>query len=221
MAAARATETKPSRAERIAIATALRAVAPLADADLDAALAEARVRSIARGAALLRGGERATHTFIVLEGVLREYWLLADGTERTKSFSIEGELIGSLSDLNSRRPSRTSIDALTPARVVAIDFARLVAIAAEREAWLRFFQTMLLRLYLAKSEREWELLALDAAGRYGRFRERFPGIETRVPQRVVASYLGITPVHLSRLRSRAQRERRAAAGRRGSPRARP
>src|SRR5262245_16492021 len=98
MAAARATEAKPSRAERIAIATALRAVAPLADADLAPALATARVRTIARGAAVLRGGERATHAFIVLDGVLREYWLLADGTERTKSFSIEGELIGSLSD---------------------------------------------------------------------------------------------------------------------------
>jgi len=222
MAGKRATGSdRPSAAERAFVAAALRQVAPLADADLAPAMAEARVRTVSRGVALLRGGERATHTFVVLDGVLREYWLLADGTERTKSFSIEGELIGSLSDLNSRRPSRTSIDALTPARVVEIDFARLVAIAAERDAWLRFFQAMLLRLYLAKSEREWELLALDAAGRYGRFRERFPGIETRVPQRVVASYLGITPVHLSRLRSRAQRERRSVAGRRGSLRARP
>ncbi len=75
MAAARATETKPNRAERIAIATALRAVAPLADADLVPALAEARVRSIARGADLLRGGERATHAFIVLDGVLDDLGL--------------------------------------------------------------------------------------------------------------------------------------------------
>jgi hypothetical protein len=85
--------------------------------------------------ALLRGGERATHTFLVLDGVLREYWLLADGTERTKSFAIEGELSGSLADLNSRRPSRSSIDALTPARVV--EFERLVGmpIAEFDAAW--------------------------------------------------------------------------------------
>lgn len=220
MTPARPTLARPTAAERGAIAVALRAVAPLTNADLVPLLGAIRVRSVARGAALLRTGDRATQAFVVLDGVLREYWELADGTERTKSFSIEGELIGSLSDLNSRRASRTAIDALTPARVAEVDFAHWVAIVAEHPAWLRFFQAMVLRLYLAKSEREWELLALDAAGRYARFRERFPALETRVPQRIVASYLGITPVHLSRLRSRALRERRTAAAPRGTPRAR-
>jgi CRP-like cAMP-binding protein len=209
----------PSRAERAAIAAALRAVVPLADADLGPVLATLRIRSVARGATLLASGERATHAFVVLDGVLREYWPLADGTERTKSFAVEGEITGSLSDLNARRPSRSAIDALTPARVAEVDFAQWVSIARATPAWQSFFQAMVLRLYLAKSEREWELLVLDAAGRYARFRERFAAIETRVPQRIVASYLGITPVHLSRLRSRAARSRRTVATR-GSVRAR-
>jgi len=211
---------RPTAAQRAAIAAAFRAVSPLADVDVAVALAAARIRTVARGSHLLRGGERATDAFVVLDGVLREYWVLADGTERTKNIAVEGGLIGSLSDLNSRRPSRTSIDAVTAARVAVFDFARLVSIANEHDAWLRFFQAMVLRLYLLKSEREFELLALDAAGRYERFRERFAGIEARIPQRVVASYLGITPVHLSRLRSRALRERRTAAAKRGSSRAR-
>jgi CRP-like cAMP-binding protein len=211
---------RPTAAQRAAIAAAFRSVAPLADVDLAVALGAARIRTLRRGSLLLRGGERATDAFVVLDGVLREYWVLADGTERTKNFAVEGGLIGSLSDLNSRRPSRTSIDALTAARVAVLDFARLVAMANEHPAWLRFFQAMVLRLYLLKSEREFELLALDATGRYARFRERFAGIEARIPQRVVASYVGITPVHLSRLRSRALRERRAPAATRGSSRAR-
>jgi CRP-like cAMP-binding protein len=211
---------RPTAAQRAAIAAAFRSVAPLADVDLAVALGAARIRTLRRGSLLLRGGERATDAFVVLDGVLREYWVLADGTERTKNFAVEGGLIGSLSDLNSRRPSRTSIDALTAARVAVFDFARLVAMANEHPAWLRFFQAMVLRLYLLKSEREFELLALDATGRYARFRERFAGIEARIPQRVVASYVGITPVHLSRLRSRALRERRAPAATRGSSRAR-
>jgi CRP-like cAMP-binding protein len=220
MARLRESAAVPTATQRAAIAAALRAVAPLTDFDLEAALAEGRVQTLRRGVHLLRGGELATRAFVVLEGVLREYWVLGDGSERTKAFSVEGELIGSLSDLNSRRPSRTSIDALTPARVAIFDFARLVGLAKEHEAWMRFFQAMVLRLYLAKSEREWELLALDAAGRYARFRDRFVGIEARIPQRVVASYLGITPVHLSRLRSRAVRDRRTAGARRGTTRAR-
>jgi CRP-like cAMP-binding protein len=220
MAPPRDVAARPTAAQRTAIAAALRAVAPLADVDLEVVLAEGRVRTLRRGVLLLRGGELATRAFVVLEGVLREYWVLGDGSERTKSFSVEGELIGSLADLNSRRPSRASIEALTPARVAVFDFARLVELAKEQEAWMRFFQSMVLRLYLAKSEREWELLALDAAGRYARFRDHFPGLETRIPQRIVASYLGITPVHLSRLRSRAVGDRRARAARPGSRRAR-
>jgi CRP-like cAMP-binding protein len=61
------------------------------------------------------------------------------------------------------------------------------------------------RLYLLKSEREYELLALDAEQRYRAFQARYPGLEARVTQRHVASYLGITPEHLSRLRARARR----------------
>jgi CRP-like cAMP-binding protein len=220
MARPRESAAAPTAAQRAAIGAAFRAIAPLADVDLDAVLAQGRVQTLRRGVHLLRGGERATRAFVVLDGVLREYWVLGDGSERTKGFSVEGELIGSLSDLNSRRPSRTSIDALTPASVASFDFAQLVALAREQPAWVRFFQAMVLRLYLAKSEREWELLALDAAGRYTRFRERFVGIEARIPQRVVASYLGITPVHLSRLRGRAVRARRGAGARRGTTRAR-
>ena len=66
-------------------------------------------------------------------------------------------------------------------------------------------------MLLDKAEREYELLGLDAAARYALFAERFPGLEARVAARHVASYLGITGVHLSRLR----RRRRAALTRLG------
>jgi hypothetical protein len=64
-------------------------------------------------------------------------------------------------------------------------------------------------LFLRKSEREFELLGLDAKARYDVFLRKFPGLSARVPDRHVASYLGITPVHLSRLRNR-NRDGRAA-----------
>jgi CRP-like cAMP-binding protein len=186
-------------------------VAPLEDDDLAPLLGAFEVRGLRAGAPLLRGGETASQVFVVLEGVLREFYELANGSERSKGFSVDGELIGSLSDLVAERPSRASIAAVTRARVAALPYSRLAPLLAASPPWQRFGQAMLLRLYLAKSEREWELLALDAAARYERFRARFPGLEARIPQREVAAYLGITPVHLSRLRSRALAGRRARA----------
>jgi CRP-like cAMP-binding protein len=55
-------------------------------------------------------------------------------------------------------------------------------------------------MFCAKAEREYELLGMDAEERYATFARRYPGLEARVAARHVASYLGITPVHLSRLR---------------------
>jgi CRP-like cAMP-binding protein len=207
----------PTAGERARIAAAFRAVSPLGDAELAPALDACEVRALRAGAPLLHAGEPATRVFVVLDGVLREFYALANGSERTKGFAVEGELIGSLSDLVASRPSRASIGAVTRARVASLPYALFAELAAEHADWSRFSAAAVLRLYLTKSEREWELLALDAAGRHERFRSRFPGLEARIPQREVASYLGITPVHLSRLRSRALAARRARATRaRGS-----
>jgi len=203
----------PTAAQRAEIAASFRKISPLEDADLAPLLGAFEVRALRAGAPLLEPGAPASQVFVVLEGVLREYYVLPSGSERTKGFAVEGELIGSLSDLVATRPSRASIAAVTRARVAALPYARLSLLPARQPRWARFSEAMLLRLYLAKSEREWELLALDAAGRHERFGARFPGLEARIPQREVASYLGITPVHLSRLRSRALAGRRARARR--------
>lgn len=139
---------------------------------------------------------------LVVGGMLREYFTMADGVERTKAFVVEGELSGSLADLLSGEPSRASIVADEPCRLLLWPFAGLAALAARDPAWDRFARAATQALLLRKAEREYELLGLDAAGRYAAFARRYPGLEARVAARHVASYLGITPVHLSRLRRR-------------------
>jgi hypothetical protein len=67
-------------------------------------------------------------------------------------------------------------------------------------AWRRFRTRVLERLVLSKAAREYELLGLRAEARYRAFSERYPGLEARVAGKHIASYLGITAVHLSRLR---------------------
>jgi CRP-like cAMP-binding protein len=208
-------------ADLAAFAAAARRQAPLADADLAPLADRLAVLELARGALLLRAGARATQVAVVVRGVLRELYPLPDGGERTKGFAQEGDFVGSLADLLADHPSRASIVAETDARLLVLPFRAFAALAAGSAGWQAFAQRVTTRLYLLKSEREYELLALDAAGRYARFRERFPKLETRVSQSVVASYVGITPVHLSRIRARHHRTARAVgAPARRSPRSR-
>lgn len=179
----------------------LRALAPLTDEELAPVIETLRARTLPVGAAFLAAGDEATHAGLIREGLLREYYLLPDGSERTRAFGVPGDFAGSLSDLLRGGKARTHVVAERPARVLTVPWALLLP-RLERGGWRTLIAGITRRLYLAKSEREYELLGLDAEERYRIFRERFPGLERRVAQRHVASYLGITPEHLSRVRAR-------------------
>lgn len=191
-------------ADRRRLEESFRAIAPLTDADLGLLLAASQVRTLAAGTYFLRAGEHASHAALVLEGVMRELWILSDGVTRTRSFATEGQLSGSLADLLSSAPSKSFIEAITEVRLLVVPWAVFERLRSESPAWKHFSACVAERLYITKSEREYELVALDAAERYARFRARWPGLEARVQQGVVASYLGITPEHLSRVRRHAR-----------------
>jgi CRP-like cAMP-binding protein len=132
--------------------------------------------------------------------VVREYYLSEDGVERTRGFALPGDFFGSLSDALSNRPSRVTVRVETESLVLLFPWAAVRALAARSLEWERLLARVVERLYLRKAQREFELLALDAMGRYRSLLAQHPGLEHRISGRLLASYLGITDVHLSRLR---------------------
>lgn len=189
-------------AERETFRDHLRRVEPLTDGDLDPVCDGARVIGLERGEWFLAAGDLAVNCGTILDGVMREYYPLADGREVTRNFAGPGDGVGSLSDLITGEPSRSAVVAETAARIVSVPWRVARDAAARSPAWARFLATTTERLYLAKATREYELLALDAEARYQRFRTRFALLEPQISLRHVASYVGITPEHLSRLRRR-------------------
>ena len=149
---------------------------------------------------LLREGDDANDSGLVIEGVVREYYLQPDGSEHTRGFASRGDAFGSLSDVLQERPCRVFVRAESPTRVVFLPWSKLTSLAKKSVAWERLCADVIKGLYLRKSVREFELLALDAMGRYQSLRQTHPDLERQVPATLIASYLGITNVHLSRLR---------------------
>ena len=198
------------------VATRLQIVEPDARAALIGVL---HVRELARGEYLLRSGERALFIGILLSGLLREHFVTKRGVERTKSFILPMQLTGSLADLLSPEPARAFIVAEKPSRLVVAPYASVRAFETRYADFRSHGQRVAERLVLAKAEREYELLCLDAEERYAAFLQRYPELDGQVADRHVASYLGMTPVHLSRLRRRrrqpATRTTSALAGTRG------
>jgi len=180
---------------------ALQEVSLLSDADIQALMVHARIERLPKGTVLLRAGEHAHNSGFVLQGGLREYYVLEDGTERTKGFNMAGGFAGSLSDLISGSTSKVWIVAEVPSVLISTPWAAYAQLTESSPAWSRFARKMAESLYMAKVDREYELLALDATQRYQRALARWPMLESIFSQRDIASYIGVTPVHLSRLRS--------------------
>lgn len=212
---------RPAAAAELALLRqALTALHPVGDDDWALLAPLATAASFARGSALLRPGDPARTVFFVLDGLLREFFVDDQGRTSTRRFARAGDFSGSLADLLSGRPALSAIEAVEDTEVLQVPWARFEDLAQRRPAFERAARRMTERLYLQKTLREHEMLTQRADERYRRFREAHPDLEARVSQHHVASYLGITPVHLSRLRAAARSAPPAAAPPRRTRRAR-
>jgi CRP-like cAMP-binding protein len=173
-----------------------------------------RARRLERGEYLLRGHEHATLVGVLLSGLLREHFITEKGVERTKSFVTALQFTGSLADLLSGKPSRAYIRAEETSRIVVAPYAQLRGLELRWPSWLAAARRSMEHLLLDKADREYQFMCLDAEARYAAFLARYPHLETSVAAGHIASYLAITPVHLSRLRAR--RARRASPERKST-----
>ena len=164
-----------------------------------------RVQALEKNACFVRAGEPSTAMCFVNSGLLRFYYQTADGKEFNKAFSRENEFAAAYSAYLTDAPARFSIQALEPCQLLVAELREVVALFEAHRCWERFGRLVAEQLYIKKERREAEFLLDDASTRYRAFQAQHPGLESRLTQYHVASYLGITPVALSRLRKKPQR----------------
>ncbi len=153
---------------------------------------------IKKSETLIRIGELDNHVYFVVSGILRDYYIASDGSDATQFFSREGSLIGCT--LISNEPSAMCTEALENCVLLCCknaDFRKLIDNNSEFSAiWIKTLEYSL----AYKIKRENSFLVKTAAERYIDFRRENPALEKRVSQKYIASYLGVTPVSLSRIR---------------------
>jgi len=182
------------------LASALRKLAPVDDASLGRALLDFTPRTLRPGEHLLRAGDHARVLAFIEHGLLREYYVSPNGDEHVRSFVCEGMFTGSLSDLLSGRPALVNIEALEPARLHVCSWVAYQARCEREPLWHVAARRQAEWLYCRKAVREYQMLAFTARERFEAFMKESPGLEARLAGRHLASYLGITPEHLSRIR---------------------
>ena len=136
----------------------------------------------------------------VCKGLFRYVYIHPNGNEFTKSIIAENSFITSYSAMIHNDPSYFFIEALEESEILEIDYQNWLELKERSLFWTTFLLKMIETGFCVKEKRERELLLLDAEERYEIFITEFPQLENRVSQQITASYLGIKPESLSRIK---------------------
>ena len=150
-----------------------------------------------RGDCVCRMGETATCLGVVVSGALKNSFTTSAGNERIISFSFTGDLVGSYSSIRSQTPSLIDIVAIESTVVCQLPI-ELIDKVIGLERRVRLSEAICYQALKSAVEN----YCKNAEERYVALTSRFPDIHNRMTNRNIASYLGITPESLSRLRKR-------------------
>ncbi len=170
--------------------------------EADDLLAVSRLKSIQALEYFISEGQVPRKFGLLLSGLFRYLYIDKDGNEYTKGIILEDNIFSSYNAMLSGQPSFMYIQALEDSTFLEIDYHLWLRLQERNNFWDKFLIRLLQKGYAVKEKRERELLLLDAETRYHIFLEEFPGMENRIKQHIIASYLGIKPESLSRIRKK-------------------
>jgi len=159
-------------------------------------------RHLAREDYFLSAGDRQEFVGFNLNGVFRYFYVDYEGRECNKHFVLENEWLLSLTAFIEHAPALFSIQALEECDILVAAVDAVRRLLAHSPYWQALYGQLLERYYVVKENREAQFLMNDAKGRYLAFLDAYPSLSHRIRQHHIASYLGMTSVSLSRIRSR-------------------
>lgn len=163
-------------------------------------IAYCKLRIVHKDEFLLREGEFCKHTFFVEKGLLKQYSIDEKGKEHILYFAPENWFVADRESVFFNKPSKYFIQALEDSQVFLIDEA-FITLLSDKIPGFADFNTKLLHNHIRHlQDRVMQLLGDTAEQRYLTFIKMYPDMLLRVPQTLVASYLGIAPESLSRIR---------------------
>ncbi|GJQ20511.1 MAG: cAMP-binding protein [Bacteroidia bacterium] len=156
---------------------------------------------------LLQEGEVCRDIAFVTGGCLRAYTVDHKGNEHVIQFAVPDWWISDLASYLGGSPAMQSIDALQDSKVLLLDRSARDELLNAVPALERFFRLLLEANYIATHRRIQDSLSASAEERYLTFIATYPDLSEQIPQAQIASYLGITPQSLSRIRRELMRSR--------------
>lgn len=172
----------------------------LTDAELQQLDGLLTPRTLAKGEWLIRAGSVCTELVYLRSGLLRSFYTKDNGEEVTYCLTFPGRLMTAMSSLLTRQPTEENIQALARCELLVLRREALEQLYAGSCAWTRVGKLLTEQLYVEMEQRLFALQKLSAGQRYQQLLSQHPDYLQHVPLHHLASFLGVTPRHLSRLR---------------------
>ncbi|MCC6516734.1 MAG: Crp/Fnr family transcriptional regulator [Chitinophagales bacterium] len=167
---------------------------------IDDLMLHCKQQQIYKGDFLLRQGEKCKHSFFVESGLLKQYTIDEKGKEHIIQFAPEKWFISDRESVYFDNPSNYFIQAIEDTKVFVLDELFFQELSLSHPNFLDYNNRLLHNHIRHLQKRITQLLSATAEQRYLDFIQVYPDISLRVPQTMIASYLGITPESLSRVR---------------------
>jgi len=173
--------------------------------ELDILLSRFEERIVKKKTAILKSGKIAKEVYLVIEGCLRLYYE-KDGEDLSAYFFTEGMFAGAYDSFTSQQPSRHSIEAIEDSTVLVISYVDWMTLFEEFPWMNEFVRKVIERRFIALHQLFTSYILDSPEERYMHLLKNYPDLINRVPQHQLATFLGVTPVSLSRIRNRVSKK---------------
>ncbi|MBU0558017.1 MAG: Crp/Fnr family transcriptional regulator [Bacteroidota bacterium] len=147
-------------------------------------------------------GEYSTKFAFILTGVFRAFYRNNEGSEYNKTFFTNSNFVGAYSSLLTGNKNLINIQCLLNCTILEANYKSMVKLYDSTPKIERLSRILAEQYFVIKEKREIELVMLDASQRYELFKKEHPTLENKISQYHIASYLGVSPTQLSRIRAK-------------------
>lgn len=160
-----------------------------------------QTKKVKRKQVLLSDGEICKYSYFVTSGCLRGFTVDKNGIAHVLSFAPPGWWIADMYSLISQKPGILNIEALEDTEIILLSKANQEKLYHEVPKFERFFRILIEKSLVASQQRLVDNVSLTAEERYSIFCKRYPTLIDHLPQKQIASYIGVTPEFFSRMRA--------------------
>lgn len=158
-------------------------------------------KSIKRKQFILQPHDVCRHYTFVISGLFKMYGVDKNGTDHNIQFASENEWIVDIGSFHSDKESRLYIEAIEPSVILQIEKSNLLYLYTNYPKFDRNFRVIIENKFIELENRVLQNISSTAEERYETFLEQYPKLSNRIPNTQIASYLGITPEFLSKIRN--------------------